>query len=146
MTAARALSPWPVRFGRPDDLAYVVNTWVHNAPALRLMRTGEATRHVRALLSRDGAQLRVAYVPHEADAIMGWAALEEGRPWCVHYVYVRDGARRQGVARALLEDWLREAVDFSHPAPRYWPRTQGKPPEPFVVPRMWNLNEGRTRT
>lgn len=133
MSAARSLAPpCTVRLGKPDDLAWVVDCWTSNAPALRGLRTSERTARVRGLLARDGSRLLVAHVPGEPDSLLGWAAIEDGKPACIHYAYVRASGRRLGIARAMLGDIERDAVDYSHAAPKG-----------VVVPRTWNLNPKR---
>ncbi len=158
MTAAR---PWPVaepasvtrirrpaicetRLGKPDDLAFVVDSWVKNDPELRGLRIRQSTRHVRTLLdvhdiplhelTRELPRLLIAHVPGEVDAILGWAAIQTGTPGCVHYVYVRSAARKQGVARALVGE-TSVALEYSHAAPKG-----------VAVPTTWTLNLKRAET
>ncbi len=110
-----------VRVGKPDDLAFVVDSWTKHAHRKQRLRT--ATAHVRALLARAGARLVVAHVPNEPDDILGWVAAEDGKPPCIHYVYVRSVARRQGVAAKMLDASVREAIEHSSPcafAPAVW--------------------------
>ncbi len=116
--------------GKPDDLAFVVDSWVKYA--FRKKRLSAATKHVRTLLGRDGSFLRIAHVPDEPNSILGWVAYEGGSPPCVHYVYVRSTAREGGVARALLGDAIGEAFDYS---------TQSK-----KAPPRWTLNLKRAET
>lgn len=137
MAAALSLpAPCVVRIGKPDDLAFVVDSWTKHAHRGQRMRT--ATTHVRSLLARDGATLIVAHVPGEPDAILGWAVLEAAArlvPVCVHYVYVRSAARRTGVAREMLGELAGQAIEYSSATPGN-----------VVPPRGWVLNVGRART
>lgn len=113
--------PCTIRAGKPDDLAYVVDSWTKHAFRGQRMRT--ATAHVRALLARPGSVLRVAHVVGEPDAILGWIVAEDGKPACVHYVYVRSAARGQGVATAMLGTATRERIEYSTEcsrAPAVW--------------------------
>lgn len=98
--------PVAIRLGRPSDLPYVVDTWVKRGHT-RHERLGAATARVRALLARPDTVLRVAVLPDDEDAIIGWAAVSAADPPELHYVYVRKDARNQGVARILLAgiDW-----------------------------------------
>ncbi len=147
MTAAVSRAPiCETRIGKPDDLAFVVDTWTKYAlrTAARSVRLGDLTRHVRKLLGVADVPLHdlpphlprllVAHVPGEPDAILGWAAVEAGRPGCVHYVYVRRDARLQGVARALVGS-TDVALEYSHAAPKG-----------IAVPKAWTLNIARAGT
>lgn len=144
MTAATSLrSICETRVGKPDDLAFVVDCWTKNDPELRSLRLRDSTKHVRTLLGVVDAlqselprllhRLLIAHVPSEPDAILGWAAYERGAIPCVHYLYVRKDARRQGVARALVGDL--EHTEYSHVAPKG-----------IVVPSGWSLNTERANT
>ena len=119
-----------VRMGKPDDLAYVVASWTKHGH--RCERAVNAKAHVRALLARADSRLIVAHVPDDADAILGWTALEVG-PLCVHYIYVRSASRRQGVAAAMLREVACDALEYSRRAT-------------FAAPKGWTLNEARART
>jgi GNAT superfamily N-acetyltransferase len=128
-----------IRRGKPDDLAFIVDSWTKHGHRGERMR--DATRHVRSLLARDPVALAamtsgeregsirsllVAHVPDDANAILGWALIEASRtdaPTCIQYVYVRSTARLQGVARSLLSMLEGEAVEHSLPsklAPAVW--------------------------
>jgi GNAT superfamily N-acetyltransferase len=80
----------------------VVDTWVKKGrPAQE--RIGAATARVRGVLAHFDTLLRVACLPDDFDAILGWAAIDVGRsPPRLHFVYVRKEARGQGIARSLL--------------------------------------------
>lgn len=98
--------PVAIRLGKPSDLPYVVDTWTKRGAA-RDERLGAATARVRAILARPDSVLRVACLPDDTDAILGWAALSANEAPTLHYVYVRKDARKQGIARLLLAgvDW-----------------------------------------
>ena len=121
--------PCVVRVGKPDDLGYVVDSWTKHA--FRGQRLRRATQHVRELLARPASRLFVAHVPDDADAILGWAALEI-EPSCVHYIYVRSAARGQGVATAMLGTLVRERIEYSSPCDR--------------APAVWTFNASRAVT
>jgi GNAT superfamily N-acetyltransferase len=93
--------PVAIRLGRPSDLAFVVDSWVKRGHE-RGERLREATARVRALLARHDSVLRVACLPDDSDAILGWAVITAKPPHKLHYVYVRKEARKQGIARTLL--------------------------------------------
>lgn len=145
MTAALSRrSICETRIGKPDDLAFVIDCWIKRELRDDGTRTLSATKHhVRRLLDvlvpmhelpSVLPRLIVAHVPSEPDAILGWAAIEAGTPPCVHYIYVRTVARRQGVARALV-GLPHVRLEYSHAAPKG-----------VVVPAGWTLNSGRAKT
>ena len=121
------------RPGKPDDLAFVVDSWTKHA--FRHARMRNATAHVRSLLARPGSYLSVAHVPGEPDAILGWAVVEDGEPACVHYVYVRSAARKTGVARSLVGRLALETVEYSSAAPVN-----------LALPQTWTVNTKRAET
>jgi GNAT superfamily N-acetyltransferase len=95
--------PFHVRLGRPSDLPFVVDSWVKRGHA-RGERLRDATARVRAILADDTTELRVACLPDDEDAILGWAAVTTDESPRLHYAYVRKECRRQGIANALLPD------------------------------------------
>jgi hypothetical protein len=101
-----------IRAGIPSDHAFVVDTWAHGiSPAARaLLCLGFGGREdggedslfavikrgaYRALLRAD---LRIAHLAGEVDAILGWS-IRNGAGG--RFVYVRHGVRSQGIERAL---------------------------------------------
>lgn len=106
--------PIAIRLGRPSDLPYVVDTWTKRGHE-RGERLGPATIRVRAILARPDTVLRVACLPDDSDAILGWAAITTGIPLTLTYVYVRREARKQGIARTLLAgvDWPKSETSGS---------------------------------
>jgi GNAT superfamily N-acetyltransferase len=93
--------PVAIRLGRPSDLPYVVDSWVKRGHD-RGERLRVATARVREILARPDSVLRVACLPDDSDAIIGWAVISTDEPPTLHYVYVRKDARKQGIARLLL--------------------------------------------
>jgi GNAT superfamily N-acetyltransferase len=118
-----------VRVGKPEDVPFVVDTWTKRGYRGERMR--EATMRVRALIARPTSRLIVAHVPDDVDAMLGWAVLEVG-PLCLHYIYVRSAARRQGVARAIMREVACDALEYSRACE--------------LAPKSWTLNEGRAKT
>ncbi len=102
--------PVAIRLGRLSDLPYVVDTWVKRGHE-RGERLRAATARVRAILARPDSVLRVASLPDDTDAILGWAVITSAEPHELHYVYVRKEARKQGIARVLLAgvNWPKSA-------------------------------------
>jgi GNAT superfamily N-acetyltransferase len=93
--------PIAIRLGRASDLPFVVDSWVKRGHD-KGERLGEATSRVRAVLARPDTVLRVACLPDDEDAIIGWAAVSFIPTSKLFYVYVRKDARKQGVATRLL--------------------------------------------
>lgn len=130
----------PTRLGNEDDLSYVVDCWVHHmvriSPGERPAR--EWKKWAIRAVSGDQMTVRVACAPDDEDAIIGFAVLEVARgpvPPCVHFVYVRDKARRCGVATELLRDVLSQAkVEYT-----------GTPLERNLpIPKGWRINAMRS--
>jgi GNAT superfamily N-acetyltransferase len=98
-----------MRAGRPSDVPFIESSWRNSAshssePAARKPGFhGAVNARAREIAARADTRVRVACVPGDEDAILGWAVVE---PALVHYVYVRRDARRQGIARALLADLI----------------------------------------
>lgn len=92
---------YSIRLGRPSDLPFVVDSWAKRGrnPGERI---GEATARARGILARPSTILRVACLPDDEDAILGWAAIATEDPPRCHYVYLRKDARGHGIAKVLL--------------------------------------------
>lgn len=94
-----------IRDADKDDWAFIVSTWrksyrdadayvpayVYNPYILQAI---DACR-------KRGARFRVAAAPDALDFIWGFACSEAG---AMHYVYVKESARGQGVAKKLIAD------------------------------------------
>jgi GNAT superfamily N-acetyltransferase len=104
-----------------DDRNYVMATWlrsyVDSMPrSVTLPRRLLWTEHDRALkqiLARPAARVLIAHPVGEDSIILGWLCAEGD---VVHYVYTRDGCRRQGIA-ARMAAHVRGAVWLSHLTP-----------------------------
>lgn len=70
----------------------MVDSWVKRG-AQRGERLRDATLRVRSILAEPTSLLRVACLPDDEDAILGWAVIRQGEPDTVEYVYVRKTAR-----------------------------------------------------
>lgn len=92
--------PYAIRFGKPEDLPYVTDTWVKRDERLKGQRMVEATKHVRGILATPGTFLRVAHLLDDIDAILGYAVFGAD---ALHFVYVRKPARGRGISRALRQ-------------------------------------------
>lgn len=130
--------PCLIRLGLEGDLDYVQETLAHHAMRGVTMRFSERKQRVLDLIGRDETVLRMAVLPDDEDAFLGFAIVELPNgpvPGLVHYVYVRRTARRQGVATRLLEG-LGERVEVAD-IPRDLPD--------FKLPKGWRLNVQRSR-
>ncbi len=109
------------------DRSYVISTWLSNyGPHAKLLltprewstfRTDHDAKIKTALLNR--MRVLIAYDDEHPIVIIGWIAFGPGP--VLHYVYVRNQMRRQGVARALADSILAHAaapfVTFTHQTP-----------------------------
>lgn len=118
-----------IRAARPDEQRFIASSWVASYAesdfARQLARAdyfAGQNRLVDAILAR--ASVRV---DERDDIIAGWACTEGAD--VVHYVYVRQLYRREGVARGLLEEHLARACRVSH-------RMRGREP----LPKGWRYN------
>jgi GNAT superfamily N-acetyltransferase len=96
--------PRAIRPGRPADARFVLDSWARSfrrSPFAGCVPEDLYPSVVRATATRLLATgtLEVACNPDEPDQILGWALREPGR---LHYVYVKDPWRRDGIARDLL--------------------------------------------
>lgn len=138
-----------IRAGKPEDHGYVLTTWrtLHErsraGQELGALYRDRQTRLVLAILRRQSTSLRVAHVPDDVDAILGWACLGPRR---VYYAYVRDTVRRQRIASRLVSDLLPGAIttEYTHDtgATRESPILMGARPVVHGVrlPRGWLLD------
>lgn len=135
-----------LRDGRPSDHPLVIDSWLNankaTPRAREMLAAGvywtEYKAIVRRLLSE--ARLTVACDEGDEDAILGWLCASAPPPDnpdpLVHYVYVRGGkrgARRCGIARALLADFLTHPCTYTHR-----PTKDGLP-----IPDDWQFNPER---
>lgn len=155
MSAAESREPvFVVRPGRASDHAFVFSGWLGGdrfSPAgqscARVYQV-EQERLVGEILARPGAELRVACAPDDDDALFGWAVLApSGELPCIHYVYVKKGLRRMGIASALVGELLMKRCEYSH-QPVVAPTVireggKAKSVTPFYPPRNWTYNPYR---
>ena len=112
-----------LRAGTPSDRSYVIRSWVasfNHSPLARALGDKYYAAYapiVERQLAR--SQVRIACLVEEPGAIMGFAVVEPSSD-TVHYVCVRSGWRKRGVASLLLAKELeRVGVKYTHSAPPY---------------------------
>jgi GNAT superfamily N-acetyltransferase len=98
-------SPFRIRDARPSDLAFVTDAWL-NSYRVRLLAKIE--REVRNLTRT--ATVKIACHRQDDDALCGFAAMSDG---ALHYTYVKEALRGEGIARALIEPENIGAYTFS---------------------------------
>ena len=109
VSVTEASVPFLIRAGRESDRPFVESSWKHSASHSALEAARKPGFHAaiaercRRICARPHTQVRIACIPGDEDAILGWAIVELA---VVHYTYVRRDARRQGIARALLVDLI----------------------------------------
>ena len=71
---------------------------------------------INDILSRASTEVRVAVVPDDDDAILGYAVVGHLKTLLprIYYVYVKSEARKLGVATSLLEDLKARQVVYTH--------------------------------
>ena len=94
-----------IRDGKDEDLAFVRRAWVeshHRSDEARYLGPryyATLKARVRRILASPSTTVRVAHVPGNEDAILGWSV---SRGPLLHYVYVRGDSRGTGIAKALV--------------------------------------------
>lgn len=114
-----------------DDYGYIHSTWMNSfaRPAgmsAELYRTRQPEL-IKKLIASDSSKLMVACSEDVESTIFGWVCAEAGRNF-IHYGYVRDSLRNQGIARSLVHAAL---GDY--------------PKRIYVTHRFMNGKEGRHR-
>lgn len=100
--------PIALRPATEVDLPFIVSTWLESyirSPATRRIPKAVFLGYHRQVIDRILAQhgAMVACDPGDPDVLYGWRVL--GGPALLHYCYVKETRRNQGVARALLGSW-----------------------------------------
>lgn len=99
-----------------NDEGFIADSWVRSYGDSRWARDhgpGYVRSHdaaVKRLFAR--AQVFVACLEAHPETIIGWACTE---PDCVHYVYVKQKFRHEGLGKKLIAPYLqRRDVEYSH--------------------------------
>jgi hypothetical protein len=131
MTSPAAGSARPVRPNRPPrefdlrdgkdlDLDFIESTWVEcmrdASPHCRGIESAIYYPHQRATIRRALARASIccAVDPKDTDVIWGYVVFEPVSPPVVHFVYVKQKFRNEGIGRALLIQAL-GGVSLEHP-------------------------------
>lgn len=110
---------WTLRNARPDDIPFIYSTW------LKSYRTGSGLglasgKHayfitynliIDYILEKPDAHVWVAVKPDEPNVIYGYLVCE---PTILHYVYVKDGFRKLGIAASLYKTAFYERPYITH--------------------------------
>ncbi len=98
-------TPYRVRAMVAGDMNYIRSSWMRSSCSSKLARAMGVEHYrrdvrglVEMLLTR--ASVLVACSDQDDATLLGWLAYE--RPAIVHYAYVREELRRNGVATAML--------------------------------------------
>ena len=110
-----------IRAARQNDRAFIVNSWKETMKAFWL---AEMLKQIGRLSTK--AEVRVACDKEDPDSIAAFAVFEGP---VLHFVYVRQILRKQGIARDLLKSL--ELTTYSQTTPLFEVRI--KPAE-----RGWN--------
>jgi len=95
------------------DEAMLVHSWLesyHDVPTVAWAPRGTWLRiahdRIEAALADPKSTVLVACNPESPSQIFGWLC---GEGYCLHYVYVKLTYRGLGIARGLVEEWMRDA-------------------------------------
>ena len=119
----RSIKNQPVlRQMRESDKAMIIDSWLRSGlqypifasdvgrPPIRLKPPhGLLLSQNRTFLQKilESAQVLVLAAPADEDHIIGWIcseAVNDGRPACLHFLFVKFNFRRMGMARRLLRE------------------------------------------
>ena len=137
-----------VRPGRPSDRPFILESWQSSQSLTTLGREmgpkyiSEMKELVNNILSRPSTEVRVAVVPDDDDAILGYAVVGHLQTLLprVYFTYVKAEARRLGVAGSLLQDLKGRQVIYTHKPARTLAAVLPKPENwVFSYFRNWEL-------
>lgn len=108
----------PADWSLPRERNLVRSSWLRSYAASAFARIAGKRAYfsgqhdlVDDLLDR--TRVAVACSPRDPTTIIGWACVEP--PNVVHYVWVQEDFRRNGVARALLRsEGMAERIEYTH--------------------------------
>jgi GNAT superfamily N-acetyltransferase len=106
-----------LRAGGSADVPFILSSWLkcyRQSPAVSAIRTDRYFRRHHAvlerLLARPTARVTIAAYRDDPDTIFGWAVTEGD---VLHFLYVKDKFRAQGIGRRLLAQ-LPPRFTYSH--------------------------------
>jgi len=110
------------RPGRPSDRPFILESWQSSHSLTTLGREmgpryiSEMKGMINDILDRPSTKIRTAVLPEDDDAILGYAVvghLETLTPR-VYFVYVKQEARKLGIAKDLLGDLRDRQTIYTH--------------------------------
>ncbi len=138
----------PVRFRAPakSDVPFVVDSWVKSARATPAHAPMWSDVYARTYVPIVDALVRsafilVAYYETDRDHLCGWIAWDDAPSsgFVLHYVYVKDDLRRDGLATMMVKHVRPNFGDeITTVSMACTPRTPGAPTWPQIVDR-WKL-------
>jgi len=120
---------WMLRPAIESDRHFILDTWYRAHPPLfrgvsgRVYFNGQS-RLIKRLYDQCAAY--VACYAGDSDLVLGWSVTSAS---AVHYVWVREDFRRQGIARALLTPYIGKPTIYTHPPNRAYIRD--------LIPKDW---------
>jgi GNAT superfamily N-acetyltransferase len=129
-----------IRPGYPLDHSLIVDSWIESDKNSERARSAgrcymrEQKRVIRDILAKTTIVTLVAVVPDEQDAIFGWTVVDLSSN-VIHYVYVKKSARKMGIAKALLHDFIHKDCEYP-----YKPVFEELTPK---IPDNWSFNPYR---
>ena len=130
-----------VRPGRPSDHALILESWKathrnsvigreHGPQYLQEMKS-----LIRSILARPDTEVRVAVLPDDDDAIVGYAVVGRVKTLLptVYFCYTKldPPVRRMGIAKTLLADLKDRQVVYTHKPPRHLE---------IPIPKLWEFS------
>lgn len=111
-----------IRAGRASDKPFFLESWQASHSLTTIGKEmgpryiSEQKELINDILSRPTTQTRVAIVPDDDDAILGYAVLGHLDTLLprVYFVYVKQHARKLGIATALLHGLKERQVIYTH--------------------------------
>lgn len=106
-----------IRQIRPEDYNFIIKTWIksaYNGGTGYFERYGVFHKGMDIIIKRkyesgeiDGF---VACMEDDEDLILGFAVF--GLDYCLHYIYVKEAFKKQGIARALLKHFYKSKTEI----------------------------------
>ncbi len=112
-------SRWNIRSAVGDDLPFIYGTWAQSYRYDSLIGKGcrnsiffpEYNKVIDYILDQDDTQVLVAHLPAEPNVILGYFVCQ---PSVIHYVYVKEAFRKEGIAKSLFQASGGQGVYYTH--------------------------------